>query len=164
MTSEYLDIMTSHSLLPAITRPTRIKHTSATLIDHIFTKKAGLDSCILTSDLAGSHGYTDHYPVLCFYPTKRENLNKTTTFTKKFFTANGHKTRREGLLKENWNNLNREKNSNKAYQILHDKYCEHYNSSLTIKTCTLGRNSPKEPWITTEIIRKMKKNVTNCLN
>ena len=83
MTSEYLDVMTSHSLLPAITRPTRIKHTSATLIDHIFTKKAGLDSCILTSDLAGSHGYTDHYPVLCLYPTKRDNLNKTTTFTKK---------------------------------------------------------------------------------
>ena len=80
MTSEYLDVMMSHSLLPAITRPTRLKHTSATLI---FTKKAGLDLYILTYDLAGSHGYTDHYPVLCLYPTKRDNLNKTTTFTKK---------------------------------------------------------------------------------
>ena len=32
MTAEYLDLMTYHNLIPAITRPTRIKHCSATLI------------------------------------------------------------------------------------------------------------------------------------
>ena len=37
-TSQYLDIMISHGLLPMITKPTRIQHQSATLIDHIFTK------------------------------------------------------------------------------------------------------------------------------
>ena len=60
-------------------------------------------------------------------------------------------------MKENWNHLFSEKDPNKAYQILHDKYCEHYNNSLTIKTCTLGRKSPREPWMTNNIIRKMKK-------
>ena len=75
-TSEYLDLMISHGLLPAITKPTRIKHQSATLIDHIFLGKTELESGILVSELAGSHGYTDHYPVISFIPTKQKILNK----------------------------------------------------------------------------------------
>ena len=102
MTAAYLDLMTYHNLLPAITRPTRIKHSSATLIDHIFTKRERLDSFILTSELAGSHGYTDHYPVLCLFPILLETASKRTSFTKKYFTSEGHKSRREGLMNENW--------------------------------------------------------------
>ena len=41
-TSRYLDIMTTHSMLPTIVRPTRIKNKSATLIDHIFTRNNAL--------------------------------------------------------------------------------------------------------------------------
>ena len=36
LTNTYLESMFSNSLLPVITRPTRIHHTSASLIDHIF--------------------------------------------------------------------------------------------------------------------------------
>ena len=36
LTNTYLETMFSNSLLPVITRPTRIHHTSASLIDHIF--------------------------------------------------------------------------------------------------------------------------------
>lgn len=37
-TAEYLDLVMSHRLIPNITKPTRIKHASATLIDHFFFK------------------------------------------------------------------------------------------------------------------------------
>ena len=40
-TSNYLDIMYSHSLFPLITKPTRVTGNSATLIDHIFTNNFG---------------------------------------------------------------------------------------------------------------------------
>ena len=36
-TSEFLDSMISNDLFPKITLPTRVTHTSATLIDHIYT-------------------------------------------------------------------------------------------------------------------------------
>ena len=35
-TSDHLDNIFSHGFLPTITKPTRISHTSATLIDHIY--------------------------------------------------------------------------------------------------------------------------------
>ena len=36
-TAEYVDLHFCHGLLPMITKPTRIYHRSATLLDHIFT-------------------------------------------------------------------------------------------------------------------------------
>ena len=36
-TNEFIDLMTSYSLYPSITKPTRIKSKPATLIDNIFT-------------------------------------------------------------------------------------------------------------------------------
>ena len=157
ITAEYLDLMISHNLLPVITRPTRIKHTSATLIDHIFLQTEGLDSFILTTELAGSHGYTDHYPVMCLLPINRITVTKPMTFTKKYFTSDGHKARREGLRRENWNDMYSMEDPNEAYQLLHDKYCKHYFNCLTTKTCTINKRSPKEPWMTKEILKKMKK-------
>ena len=64
-TSKYLDIMTNHQILPRIVCPTRIKNTSATLIDHIFTRNNPLTfvSGIIDAELAGSSGFTDHLPV-----------------------------------------------------------------------------------------------------
>ena len=60
-TSDFVDLMTSNSFLPLISRPTRITATSATLIDNIFTnylENCG-DSCqgLLVTDV------TDHYPI-----------------------------------------------------------------------------------------------------
>ena len=36
-TGDFVDIFTSYSMYPSITKPTRITSTSATLIDNIFT-------------------------------------------------------------------------------------------------------------------------------
>ena len=37
-TSNFLNTLLTHSLIPLITRPTRITQKSATLLDHIFSK------------------------------------------------------------------------------------------------------------------------------
>lgn len=66
-TANYLDTMISNAMIPLITKPTRIKHGSATLIDHVFCRLPGMDADagILCTEIAGSHGFTDHYPVFC---------------------------------------------------------------------------------------------------
>ena len=53
ITSEYLDQMVSHGFLPGITRPTRIKHASATITDHIFYKSEDFVFGIIATELAG---------------------------------------------------------------------------------------------------------------
>lgn len=67
---EFLDIFTSNNLIPTITRPTRITHTSATQIDNIYiSMKDAIPafSAIITSDIS------DHLPVLVFFQQNHEN-------------------------------------------------------------------------------------------
>ena len=56
--SRFLNLMYSHSLLPIITKPTRITDSSSTLLDNIFIRNPVLyDGGIMISD------YSDHFPV-----------------------------------------------------------------------------------------------------
>ena len=157
-TSEYIDIMTSHQMLPCIVRPTRIKHRSATLIDHIFIKgDRKVTAGILATEIAGSHGFTDHFPTFCIVDFK---LNKITrpTFEKKFFTKEGHKDRRMGLLNEKWEDIYCENDPNIIYEILQSKYCYHYNTNITTKVFKNDcKRIPIEPWMTRDIIQDIRK-------
>ena len=58
---------------------------------------------ILASELAGSHGYTDHFPVFCTVKLYETNIpTETTTTTIRYFTKTGHFQRKEALKKEKW--------------------------------------------------------------
>ena len=157
-TSDYLDLMITHCLLPTITRPTRIKHQSATLIDHIFTRIPCVESGILVTELAGSHGFTDHYPTFCIIEKNLEVPKEKERVTRKIFTTGGHKQRQEGLKSEDWTDLYTEHDPNKAFEIFQNKYCKHYNSTITSRTFTTSSNNhPRQPWMTAKILRKIKK-------
>ena len=57
-TEEFLDMLFANSILPIITKPTRITDHTATLIDHIYTNSVqNLTAGILTIDI------TDHLPI-----------------------------------------------------------------------------------------------------
>ena len=58
-TSNYLNTLLTHSLIPLITLPTRINQTSATLLDHIFSNSdpESKEFGIIYSSLS------DHLPV-----------------------------------------------------------------------------------------------------
>ena len=59
-TRELLDLFLTNGLLPTITKPTRITHTTATLIDNLYistNKCEDTNACILTTDIS------DHLPV-----------------------------------------------------------------------------------------------------
>ena len=60
-TEEYLNMLYSYNLLPLITKPTRITHHTATLIDHIYTNvlSTNISSKIITADIS------DHLPIFC---------------------------------------------------------------------------------------------------
>ena len=61
---ELLNTYLSSSLLPTINKPTRITHTSATIIDNLFVKynhNLDMHSSIIISDMS------DHLPIFCFF-------------------------------------------------------------------------------------------------
>ena len=66
LTSTYLDLLLSFGLLPAITKPTRITQSTATLIDHIFVNNKSLhhNSGIVLSYIS------DHFPTFYIDQTK----------------------------------------------------------------------------------------------
>ena len=157
-TTDYIDMMTSHQLLPYIVRPTRIKHRSATIIDHVFMKgNKNVESGIIATEIAGNHGFTDHFPVFCMLDTQvKSNSNKP--ITKKYFTAEGKRNRKLGLSQENWNELYNEQNPDIIYDMIQSKYCLHYNQNMTIKTVSKNnKRYPREPWMTYDLLKDIRK-------
>ena len=93
-TANYYDLITNHKFIPRIVRPTRIKKQSATLIDHIFSRDGKhLISGIIDTEIAGNSGYTDHFPVFTILNNDLEKNTKHESFTKSFFTEQGHQLR-----------------------------------------------------------------------
>ena len=159
-TSRYLDIMTNHGLIPRIIRPTRIKNQSASLIDHIFTRNNILTeiSGILDTELAGSSGYTDHKPIFSVLRARLPKKDKKASITISYFTVEGERNRREGLLNENWTDVYNESNPDLIYDKLIHKYGFHYTNNLTTKVIRPGSNRTKrEPWMTNEILSDIRK-------
>jgi len=63
-------VLFANSILPIITKPTRITDQTATLIDHIYTNSVqNLTAGILTIDI------TDHPPILCIVKTQPPRNN-----------------------------------------------------------------------------------------
>ena len=72
LTNTYLESMFSAGLLPVITRPTRIHHMSATLIDHIFESNKSnryIAGILLTS-------LSDHFPTFYIEECKTQKISQ----------------------------------------------------------------------------------------
>ena len=84
--SEFVDIIFSHSLIPLITKPTRITSSSATLIDNIFATIPDSDSQsfqgILCSDIS------DHYSVFFIDYTTKLSISEPVYTSRNFSQAN----------------------------------------------------------------------------
>ena len=115
-TKHYLESMSSFGFLPVITRPTRITHSSATLIDHIFVlnKSAEHTAGIVVNNLS------DHYPTFYFDKCKTQKHNLTPFKTRKINenTIPGFIT----LLKQtSWSNVMLESNPENAFKLFFSK-------------------------------------------
>ncbi len=77
-TKELLDLFLTSNLLPSITKPTRITHSSSTLIDNIYISTSHAIpslSGIITTDIS------DHFPVFVFLGKGNHKLRKSTQIT-----------------------------------------------------------------------------------
>ena len=71
-TQEFVDNLFSYTLLPAITKPTRVTSHSATLIDNIFCNDIITNNNVLTGILYTD--ITDHFPIFYIDYASKTNL------------------------------------------------------------------------------------------
>ncbi len=104
-TEDLLNTFVSNGLIPTITKPTRITHTSATLIDNIYVSSntnSHIQSSILCYDIS------DHMPILvCTGNYKsRIHTNKPLEFKHRKFTESQIISIGEKIRQINWHYLN----------------------------------------------------------
>ena len=154
LTAQFLDMFISFNLIPSITKPTRVTHQTATLIDHIFTNadpnimKAGT----ILSDI------TDHF---CNFisinirPTRDRNP-KYITYRKQDSTSLNKF--RNALLNIDWSSVTDENNPDIAYEKFTDIFIKIMNEHLPVVKRRFNKyKHKKEPWITPGILKSLKR-------
>ena len=114
-TSELLNIMFTHTPLPTITKPTRITHTSATLIDNIYLKvdsNTKIHSGIILTDIS------DHLPIFCFITINKKNtrLHEPLILEHRKITESTLNLIRTAINSTSWSYLN-DLDTNNAFNI-----------------------------------------------
>ena len=152
--ANYFDMLTTNSLLPNITHPTRIRRTSATLIDNIFSNTLGdnVKSGIITNRLI-----SDHQIIFsCF--ENIINFHKPTV-TKKIIKLINYID-----LKKDVNQLiqaildsNSTSDPNVNYNLLEYELTNVINTNTTTKLVKYNKFKHKNnPWITASLIKSIK--------
>ena len=166
-TGRFLDSLISVNLIPKITLPTRKSHSSATLIDHIYTD-IEKDDCLagtLKTDIS------DHFSNFLFFKSTRTSKIKQKHITYRCINDTTINAFNQALQNETWDNVLTETDPELAYQSFIDTYLKLMNTSLPVKTCKFNRYRHKaQPWITKGLIKslatkdKLYNKYLNCKN
>ena len=150
--SEYLDSLYSYSLFPLITKPTRITHSTSTLIDNIFLNDISLINTIngiLFSEIS------DHFPIFTVV-SNALLVNKTTVRKGRIFSSSNMKKFKDDLRSRNWNEVMNCSNGPVAFDLFYKNYCDHYDRSFPIQTIK-SNYSNKKPWLSQGLKNSIKR-------
>ncbi len=149
-TKELLDGMIGSGFMPCITKPTRITHTSATLIDNLYLNGHNCYNChqagLIESDIS------DHLPVIVF---TRKKLNKQKGFTLlsyRKYDKHVYEQITESLKNKDWNIL-----LNDDLNTAYDTFLENVNQAIEEFAPLKSKQVPmkwikREAWITKGIL------------
>jgi len=141
--SEFIDIMYSHSLFPLINKPTRVTERSATLIDNIFSNNIqdnDLLNGILLTDIS------DHFPVFSVNTGKlvsEQHLYRTF----RNCCQNNISTFNDELRNYNWNERYSINEACEAFDYFYGQFCNLYYKCFPRKCVKIGYKNRKT-WLT----------------
>ena len=157
----------SVGLLPTITRPTRVTHTAATLIDNLYIQNSQFEkvfSGILTVDIS------DHFPIFLFIGKRRTKRHQTVTFQCRRVTADSIVNIKRLLNMTDWNIL-LPLSVDEQFELFHRKLNEYINICSPIKTITLRpKHTMREKWVTkgllcsSQTLHKLRRKMTGKCN
>lgn len=149
-TAKFLDLNLSYNLLPTITKPSRVTHNTATLIDNIYisTKfKSNAKSAIILSDIS------DHLP--CIVSLGNTDISKRTPLAFKYRTIDENviSSISEQLQMVDWAPING-LDVNSGYSFIKEKIVEIMDSVSPEKVVVISPNRViREPWMSVGLLK-----------
>ena len=152
-TNEFINLMTSNSLYPLISKPTRITSSTATLIDNIFTNnlELNMNSGILYTDLS------DHLPVfqvthlkMIVEPPRQKRFVRLINST----TMSAFRSKLEGV---DWSSVYSINSVNESYDTFSSLLTSVYGMSFPLQPpCSKPHRSSK-PWFSNGLFTSCKR-------
>ena len=141
-TEDFINLMTSNCLYPLISKPTRITHSTATLIDNIFTNNLEFNmvSGIIYSDIS------DHLPV--FQITQFKLVFEPPPPRKHIRLINPQNILkfRSKLAEIDWSFLQNLDSVNNCYDAFYNRLNSAYKQSFPLKVINSEIQRPFKPW------------------
>ena len=140
-------------LLPCITKPTRVTHSTASLIDNLFCSETLYQS----SDYIVIDDMSDHLPCLCLFnnvfPT---SLPDKFVFKRKLSEKNLYKIKSD-IANEDWITTICGNNCNEKFGIFRDSLMSIIDKYAPEKSIPIKQHRPTGPWLTKGLIRCQRK-------
>ena len=151
--SIFYNTMSSLSLLPVISKPTRITDETGTLIDNIFTNNfLSFTSGILTSDTS------DHLPIFLIYSDYySENTVKPREYSYRVINEETLSNLYDKVASTNFSNVVEEEDIDNAVLLFHENLLQMYNECCPIRTKSISIKDQLKPWINTQIKSLIKR-------
>ncbi len=151
-TSDFFDNCVSSGLIPVITKPTRITHNTATLIDNLYINLQDnhIHSGIITTKLS------DHLPIFAFYGKSLKYKPEPVSYQTRDLGDSNLLQLKQKLERYDWTFLHN-LDSNAAYEKFLELLTAELNSAAPLKRINiLPTNVIREPWLTKGIIKSSK--------
>lgn len=151
--TNFTNLFYSYGLFQTITKPTRVTHRSATLIDHIWTNNANnyIKSGILYTSIS------DHFPVYSLFLLPDHNVTSYVNISKRIYSEDKVKAFKDDLKKCNWNlELIDVESVNNFFDSYMDKFQDLYNHHFPVKSFAIKEKHYGKPYITSGIIKSIK--------
>jgi hypothetical protein len=152
-TADLLNQFFSCGLVPCITKPTRITHSTATLIDNVYVKpqhEDKLHSGIILFEFA------DHLPVFLFSAKHQHKNKEPLIFKYRQLNASTLDTIKSNLEVVDWTQLN-DMNIDDAYTYFSDKLQGTLELFAPEKTARISNKFIiRDPWVTKGILKSSK--------
>ena len=153
-TQHFLEEILSHKLMPCITKPTRLTHSSATLIDNIFSSvelhHVAISGLIITD-------ISDHLPCLSVFDSVLPTMKKEQFILKRKIAEKKIDKIRTDLQNCNWQTALRSGNCEDKFKVLHSIVTTSLNKHAPEVKCKIGGKHVDTPWITKSLLKCLKK-------
>ena len=151
-TQNFLNIMYSNSLLPNITKLSRVSSKSATLIDNIFSNSLLGNQSVLTGLMYCD--ISDHFPIFHIDYSNKIKLDDI-IIKRRLYSEENIAGFSSALRDHNWNNVLGNTDPQAAYSTFMTDYMEIYNSSFPLKSFKKGYRNRKT-WLSENLKKAIK--------
>ena len=153
-TNEFLEINLRKSLIPCISKPTRITHKTASLIDNIMASSSA--HCnhvpfILVDDIS------DHMPIIVKFRNQNKSMKGHRTIKHRKLDSLTFDKINQDISGANWPELLSALDANDRFNLFHEKLVNSIDNDAPEKILKIGRKALiRDPWITSGILRSLK--------